>query len=257
VKLELNDAGGKMKDLKYCRSAIFMLLVPVMIMAGDQGLTIVAFGDSTTAYRHNVEQAYTDRLPPLLAARGVQATVINSGVGGNQTGRMFDNLRHLDFHARDRLWWPVRRHRPDIAVIQFGWNDSYVDSGQEDGTPRLLIADYEKNLRYIVGKLTRDGARVILMTPNRPRSDFEPWRFERTETYVEVVRKIARDTGVELAEIWRAYADYNAAPNQNSDGLLLDLIHPNDLGHDLVARMLAEIISRTQRPQLGGATLEP
>ena len=53
-------------------------------------LTIVAFGDSTTAVRHTVKQVYADRLPPLLAACGSEAEVINTGIGGSHTGRLKD-----------------------------------------------------------------------------------------------------------------------------------------------------------------------
>ena len=205
--------------------------------------TIVAFGDSTTALRSTVEEVYAARLPALLAEYGVEANVVNSGVGGSHTGRKIDNPRGPQKHALDRFQEAVRDHDPDVVVIQFGWNDSWVDSGGEDAPSRIPVEDYAKNLTHMVETLQEDGAAVILMTPNRPWTKIDQWRFDRTETYVEAVRETAEATDVPLVDVWRAYAEYDSFTDRSLDDLLLDAVHPNDDGHKLVAKLLAPVIA--------------
>ena len=208
----------------------------------SQVLTIVAFGDSTTAERRTVKQVYADRLPAMLKVHGIHAKVVNAGVGGSHTGRLADNARHKRQHALDRFDDAVRNHQPDIVVVQFGWNDSWVDSAQPDGRSRIPVDKYTANLTHIVETLSKDGARVILMTPNRPRSTVEEWQVQRTQQYVDAVRKLAEVKSVQLLDVWKEYARFDRVADQSSDDLLLDNVHPNDQGHALVARRLTEVI---------------
>lgn len=200
-------------------------------------LTIVAFGDSTTAPRHGVDQVYADRLPDLLATTGARARVINAGVGGSHTGRLTDNARHKRRHALDRFDEAVRAHDPDIVIIQFGINDSWVDSNDPGDKSRISLEAYERNLRHIVTTLKNDGTRVILMTPNTLGERFEAWRHQRLSGYVAAVREIAEDHAVALIDV----AELFAKSQGGADRLLLDGSHPNDSGHDLIAEAIAAL----------------
>lgn len=167
--------------------------------ANAEGLKIVAFGDSTTAYRGTIKQVYSDRLPALLKEIDIDATVINAGVGGSNTGNQGK-------HALARIG-TIRKHQADWVVVQFGINDCWVDSGKPDGPSRISVDDFRENLVEIIHTLRHDGSRVILMTPNQLRSEVPAWRKERFRQYVAVVRDVAHDWRVPLADIWQAYAD--------------------------------------------------
>lgn len=210
-------------------------------------ITIVAFGDSTTAVRATIQQVYADRLPALLAEHGVKARVINSGLGGSHTGHRGENDKSGRRHALDRFDDAVLDQKPDVVVMQFGWNDSWVDSDNDDDASRIPVAAYRENLSLMLGKLREQGAAVILMTPNRPRSSMAQWRVTRTLEYVEAVRKIAAETETPLVDIWRAYDVINSQPDKSTDDLLLDDVHPGDDGQALVAELLVEPILSTQR----------
>lgn len=210
-------------------------------MAYTKPLTIFASGDSTTAPRNTVKRVYADRLPHLLAASGIQANVINAGVGGSHTGRLTDNARYKRPHALDRLNDAVRAKKPDV-VVQFGWNDSWFDSNTPDGPSRIPVEHFEANLKEIVTTLTNDGASVILMTPNHPRSSTETWRIERTKMYVNAVRALAASLPIPLVDVWKQYEPVNSLAKESSDGLLLDVVHPNDEGYKLVAQLLSRQI---------------
>jgi len=211
-------------------------------------ITIVAFGDSTTATRNTVKQVYADRLPALLQMRGIQGRVVNAGVGGSHTGRLSDNARHRRKHALERFDETVRHHKPHVVVVQFGWNDSWIDSDQPNGSSRIPVKDYSANLKHIVRTLKQDGTTVILMTPNRPNTQLEKWRVARTQAYVEAVRKLAADASIPLVDVWAEYERINAADGRSSNNLLLDNVHPNDKGHELVAKLLADSIGTLLAP---------
>jgi len=212
--------------------------------AAPQELTIVAFGDSTTALRSTVKQVYADRLPTLLKAKGIEARVINSGVGGSHTGHIKDNGFHSRQHALDRFQTAVRDHHPQIVIIQYGWNDSWVDKGGEEAASRISLDEYRENLLHMVTALHNDGAKVILMTPNRPKATMDAWRVKRTEQYVDVVRELAAELETPLVDVWKAYAQYQAVEGQTVDDLLVDEVHPGDQGHALVAKRLAKHIAK-------------
>jgi lysophospholipase L1-like esterase len=199
--------------------------------ANAEGLKIVAFGDSTTAYRGTIKQVYSDRLPALLKEIDIDATVINAGVGGSNTGNQGK-------HALARIG-TIRKHQADWVVVQFGINDCWVDSGKPDGPSRISVDDFRENLVEIIHTLRHDGSRVILMTPNQLRSEVPAWRKERFRQYVAVVRDVAHDWRVPLADIWQAYADL---PTKERDALLLDGAHPGDAGQTLVAKKIVEIL---------------
>src|SRR4051794_36867921 len=55
-------------------------------------ITIVAFGDSTTAPREGLKMPYAQVLAEELPRRGVAATVFNAGVPGNNTTQAMARL---------------------------------------------------------------------------------------------------------------------------------------------------------------------
>src|SRR5271170_2636098 len=135
---------------------------PPQQFAAPRQVRIVALGDSTTAtardWAPEVQEVYADCLPGALAVHGITAVVINAGIGDTTT-----------LQAVGRLDRDVRRHRPDLVVVQFGINDSWIDVDQGKTKPRLSRSEYRRNLRTIIRRLKGDGAQIVLMTPNPMR----------------------------------------------------------------------------------------
>jgi len=230
-------------------AGITILLTTDILSAAT--LKIVAFGDSTTALRSNIEAVYADRLPALLSAEAIDAVIINAGIGGNTTE-----------HALARLDSDVLAHNPDLVVVQFGINDATADVRIGQTTPRVPIAQYRENLNQIIERIRISGSRVILMTPNPlrwttdlienfgefPYDPDDPRGFNLfLDDYVTVVREIAYISHLPLTDINRAFENYDQVDGQSVDELLLDGIHPNDAGHVLVAELLTEIATTTIR----------
>lgn len=231
------------------RSSLLLpaLLAPSLLHAADTPpATIVAFGDSTTAPRGPL-RVYADILRDELPGQGVNARVINAGVGGNHT-----------VAARKRFQRDVLDQKPDVVVIQFGINDAAVDVWKKPpaSSPRVPLKTYEANLRFFIQAAREAGARPILMTPNPLRwtpklktlygkkpynPDAEDGFNVLLKNYARAARVIAREDNVPLIDIANAM-------KPKIDQLLLDGMHPNERGHRLIANRLLNTLAQVLRP---------
>jgi lysophospholipase L1-like esterase len=227
----------------------------------SHSVRIVTFGDSTTAtardWAPEIKGVYSDCLPGALAPQGIGTVVINAGIGDTTTRQ-----------AVARLDRDVRRHHPDVVVVQFGINDSWIDVDEGRTKPRLTRVEFRRNLTLIARRLKQDGARVILMTPNpmRWRDAFYIKAFAEhpglldvqavrgidllLDLYAEDVRNVAKNESLPLVDVFDAFERYGNIPGQAIDDILLagDGIHPNQAGQRLVCRLLAAQIVELLTP---------
>jgi lysophospholipase L1-like esterase len=261
---------ARLELARACVAAVVAGLVPApACAAGDDDtapaeaklMRIVALGDSTTAtaqdWAPQIEKVYADCLPAALAARGIRAEVVNAGIGDTTTRDAVARLDH-----------DVRRHHPDLVVVQFGINDSWIDADEGRTRPRLTRAGFRRNLEHIIRTLELDGARIVLMTPN-PMRWYDPYYVETFEQhpglldthavrgldalldrYAEDARAVARAERVALVDVLEAFESYGKVPGQSIGELLLagDGIHPNAAGQRLVCRLLTARIVELLAP---------
>ena len=212
----------------------------------EHGVTLVTFGDSTTAPRESLE-VYSELLEKQLKVEAPAARVINAGVRGNNTE-----------DASRRFQKDVLDHEPDLVVLQFGINDSAVDVWKDPPAdkPRVDLKNFRNHLRYFISTLKTRGVKVVLMTPNplrwtprlRELYGKPPYQPEDPEgmnslllPYAAAVRELAREESVALVDIDAAFRDY-AHGHGSLDDLLLDGMHPNQQGQRLVAEMLGKTV---------------
>jgi len=207
-------------------------------------LRIVAFGNSITAERKTVDQVFAQRIPGLLAREGIDAAVINSGIGGSHTGRRTDHDLFKIEHGMDRFQSDVVAHAPDLVVIGFGTNDSYIDSKTPDGPSRIPLEKYQANLKYFITNLQDQGAEIVLIAPNILGANYGDFQNKRLLKYVKVVRKLARRFDTGLVDNYKLFQDYAKQHKTSYEELMLDGCHPNDKGHALIAQHLAVEISK-------------
>jgi len=205
-------------------------------------LRIVTLGDSTTARWSRVHLVYPDRLAGELARRGVKVEVFNAGVSGDTAVR-----------AARRFEQDVLDMEPDVCVIQLGINDSRMQRADGKVRPRCPLEDYERILEGFVTRLIEAKTAVLLMTPNalvwtasrkkRDASMYQrpgEWSFDAPmETYCAALRRLAKKHAVPLLDV---HALYRAKGHAWTDAMLLDGVHPGDVGHDWLARQLADKI---------------
>ena len=210
---------------------------------------IIMFGDSTTAPRSGVKQVYAVRVERALQSIGSSLSVHNAGIGGNTTR---DALKRFE---RD-----VLRYKPRIIVMQFGINDAAVDVWQKPPAtePRVPREEYLTNLRSLVTAAQKQKSKIILMTTNPVRWTAKlrelygkpPYRIEAEEGfdspllagYNEALRRLSGELSVSLVDVRAAYPGFAERHQTTVDGLLLDGMHPNDLGQQLVAELLVPAI---------------
>ena len=228
------------KNLVRVREADLLAPPP---QAGEPEMTIVCFGDSTTAPRGGVA-TYAAQIDWAMADAGRTVRVINAGVGGNNTAL-----------ARERFEEDVLAHEPELAIVQFGICDSAIDVWRDVTAARVSIDDYDANLTHFVTSLQAQGARVILMTPNplrwtdalRDMYGKPPYEPEDPDgfnlllrDYAQRARDVAEHTGATLVDSFAAFEEHGQVEGQTVDELLLDGMHPNSQGQAIEAELLIE-----------------
>jgi lysophospholipase L1-like esterase len=215
--------------------------------------TVVALGDSTTAPRAGLKKPYAQLLQEELPGRGIEARVVNAGVGGNTTA-----------DALARLEKDVLARKPDLVVVEFGINDSAVAvfATPPAREPPIALDRYRANLREVVRAVRKGGGAVILMTPNSmrwtpalkalygkpPYKPDDPDGFNVIlKDYAAAVRTLADEEKVPLADVYAAFEAHGKKEGQSVDELLLDGMHPNDRGHRIVADLLLAVIGREKK----------
>jgi hypothetical protein len=129
---------------------------PDVVGPGARAVRVVALGDSITkGVRAGVrpEETFAALAERALKADGVDAEVVNLGIGGERTDQA---LKRLD---------AVSGHRPRVVTVMYGTNDSHVDKGATAG--RISLEEYTANLRAIIAGLLLRGIEPILMTEPR------------------------------------------------------------------------------------------
>lgn len=229
--------------------AISLCLFHVQSFAQNtKEMIIVTFGNSTTAPRATIEKVYAVRLHELLTAAGIRNNVINSGVGSSHTGSIKDNDFAKVEHAMDRFDKSVLSHQPDLVTINFGLNDAWQDDGV-NGTSRIPLQDYRRNLSYFIDQIQGQGGKVILLPPNPIGAKFEKSRYQLVERYMKTVKKLAKEKKVPFLDTWKLfYKDVKGDP-KGIDALMLDGIHPGDRGHELIADALSKMIIKSHQPK--------
>jgi len=189
-------------------------------------LTVVAIGSSSTAGfgASSATASYPSRLEAALNAKlpGVQITVLNRGVNGEDIGDMLARL--------DRS---VIAERPDLLLWQFGTNA--LLRAENIASDAALIAEGLERLKAI-------GADVVLIDPQfAPKVIAEP----DAKPMDEMISVAAAQGGVAL---FRRFAVmhywHNAAHIPFETFLGADGLHMNDWGYDCMARLLANAIVR-------------
>ena len=211
---------------------------------------IVMFGDSTTALRPGkITAVYTARVGEALSRTDPTLRVANAGVGGNTTA-----------DARARFERDVLARHPRIVVMQFGINDACMRIYKKppETACRVSLADYEENLRAMIGAARAHGIKVVLMTTNPlrwtdelrgyyGRAPYLPESVDGFESpflshYNECVRRLAAELRVPLVDINAVFLGAARRSGQPVEHWLLDGMHPNDDGHQLVTDALLPVL---------------
>ncbi|HVX10657.1 MAG TPA: GDSL-type esterase/lipase family protein [Pirellulales bacterium] len=195
-------------------------------IARKEPIKIVLMGDSLTDLHHwaNREQNWPAMLKDRLAAIGVDATIINTAIGGTEL------RQNLVLIPR----WSRKDQDADLVVVCFGGND--WSSGMRGPMFEQTNRDAIDRIRYATG----GGADVLICTTCPG--------VERWDTMAELssaCRAAARAKNAALADIDAAF--HSAARNVDERERLFvpDKTHLSPAGHRLFA---ATVFERLRTP---------
>lgn len=173
---------------------------------GAAGPLVAFLGDSLTAgYGLPPDLAFPTLLADAMRKNGRPIRIVNAGVSGDTTSG-----------ALDRLDWLLAR-KPEVVVVGLGANDAFR------GQP---VERIEANLRTIVEKSKRAGARVLILGMKVP-PNYGP---SYTEAFDAMYAEVASSTSTALVPF--LLDGVAGLPDLNQD----DGIHPNAAGERIVAR---------------------
>lgn len=175
---------------------------------------ILAFGDSLTAgYRLKPLEAYPQRLEARLREWGLtHVSVVNAGVSGDTSGQ---GVR--------RIPWTLKRGPFDFVILALGAND---------GLRLMPVENLESNLEKSIVAFKSAGAKVILAGIRIPINLDPNYRDKFEAVYPRLAKKYKLPFYPFLLE------GVAAEPSLNLD----DQIHPNALGHKIIADRLADFV---------------
>jgi len=212
-------------------------------------IRIVALGDSTTnavgksgvteatAWRTLVQQGMAERLSKPVE-------VLNAGVDADVMPLV---VARLD---RD-----VLAHKPDWVVVMMGTNDAgfFRPPNTHADTPRVAPDEFEKLLRDTIARIRATGAGVVLCT-SVPMSghywlkDLPAYKANGlnylVEQYAGVTRRLARELGLPLAEVFDVFEKH-----PKRDAFIPDGIHPDPRGQRLIADVVLPVIEDAIRAE--------
>jgi len=219
--------------------------------------TIVCFGTSITLGQPHVpaDETYPAvlerRLNRRLTHERTEVTVVNSGVGGENT-----------VEGLARLEEDVVAHKPALTVVEFACNDVRYEPHK-----RVELEDFAANLNAMIDRIEDICADIIVCTPvpiidafhvySQQVDFYEPWGGCNNALleYDEVIRDVVPERGVVLCDLQKAFMD--EAVRAEFDGEIDDAddltciahligrydgVHPTIEGQALIAQELYRLI---------------
>lgn len=205
-------------------SSLVSSAAPLVVKDGDN---IGFLGDSLTQFA-NREYGFILLVMGALKAEGVKnLKYIPGGIGGDRSNSI---LARLDkFLAR----------KPSIVILQVGVNDvAWKKHGVE-------LPQYKENIRKIVAKCEKAGARMVLVTPTLYTEDPAFADNIKLEKYAQFIRDFAKEKNILLVD-WqkkmRKIIASNAIQADKGNHLTIDRVHLNGYGNMYLSCAILETL---------------
>lgn len=231
-------------------------------MAGDGVIRYVALGDSLAA-GSGAEQGYVERYAAaLVAGTDAEVTVANLGVPGWTSDDLLAALRtdpafQEAVQGADVVTWDIGGN--DALITRARYRLGLCGGPDNQACLRSGLERFRRNWDAILAELLRlrpEGAVLLTMDLYNPfaaqdrRAD--SWPNDGGATDLEVfapyleamnrhIQTTAEAAGVRAVRLSRAFnGDGDGGAPATDRYLAPDGIHPNDAGHAVIARLLAE-----------------
>ncbi|MFA5056625.1 MAG: SGNH/GDSL hydrolase family protein [Opitutaceae bacterium] len=215
--------------------------LPHKDLRADPVKRVVALGESITwGYSaSSKDQCWVNQVVRLLEEfQGEKIELINSGIGNNVLTPACPAYPYSTKpSALERLDADLIRYRPDLVFLAYGLTDS------RGGTPsETFRRAYQELIDRIRAKINPTIVIVTIYYMHAPfyddvRTHMAESNYEVTDIYNLVIKQLAEDNGLILADAYAAEKGVDWVVDQ-------DHVHPNDLGHRLIANRVFEAIVR-------------
>ena len=202
-------------------------------LLSKQHTLVVFLGDSITEQNYHLRGRlnYVGQLTErMMELSGRQSRVFNAGVSGDTT-----------WGALGRLERDVLGLRPDLVFIMLGMNDAARGPEQ--------VEQYKNNLREIIDRVRGIGGEAILLSQNildfGMRADAIAAR-TAYPSYTAAMKAVALERDAPLCDMYAKWTEYLHGDMNSHLMLMHDSIHPNEEGHNLFAKWLAEFLQLPQ-----------
>ena len=186
---------------------------------------LVFHGHSVPAGYHETPVVKPFDSYPLMALEKIQQAnphavmnAIVTAIGGE------DSVKGAARFERD-----VLTLRPDVVFIDYALNDR-----------RLPGAEVAKAWRSMARAAKRKGVPVVFLTPTGARDVRYDELDEPLEIRAAIIRRVATEEGVPVADVLAAWKG-ELKKGVRQDRLLETGNHPNRKGHEIAAKVIAEV----------------
>ena len=196
--------------------------------------TLLFIGDSITdcGREHPVGQrcnslggGYVSFVDSIMGAviPGTPITVLNTGISGN---------RVTDLEAR---WQSdVLNLEPNWLSVMIGINDVWRQFDSEPSTEQVEPEQYELVYRSLLEKTRSQLDGLVLMTPYFLETNREDPMRLKMDAYGTITKKLAVQFDAIFVDTQATFDHYLV--HQPTESLCADRVHPNGLGHMILAR---------------------
>lgn len=190
-----------------------------------QSVKIVVTGDSLSAGSgaSHTDLDWSSLVESAVKVKFKQSSITwtTSAVGGTTSTYLKDNWSTL-----------VTGYTPDLIIVSHGTNDT-----------ALTEAERRVNYKFFVDQAKINGAELLFVTNSSVRFTPDPYgntpdtKVILREDMAEQTRRFAREFKVGLCDANQTWRRWLSDRNLTTNSTLLhyDHIHPNDLGHRLIA----------------------
>ncbi len=192
-------------------SRIAFLVLLAAALPVQAARTVLVFGDSLSAgYGLPQRTGWVTLLEKRLAAGGYDYKVINASISGETT-----------VGGKNRIEGVLRKHKPDILLLQLGAND---------GLRGARINDIRRHLSAIVTASQRRGTKVVVVGMRLPPN----YGAQYADGFQSIFAEVARQHGAVLvpfllegfADERRLFQHDGFHPKREAQQLMLDNVWP-------------------------------
>lgn len=203
--------------------------------------TLLFIGDSITdcgrdrpvGQRWNsLGEGYVSFVDSMLGAAMPETPVrvLNTGISGN---------RVTDLEARWKS--DVLDLEPNWLSLMIGINDVWRQFDAEPGAEQVEPEQYELVYRSVLAKTRPQLDGLVLMTPYFLETNREDPMRVKMDAYGAITKKLAADFDAISVDTQAAFDHYLA--HQPTQSLCADRVHPNGVGHMILARAFLSAVA--------------